>query len=228
MRFRSENFQFTDLLVLYKEKLRIKNLPQYNLETVSQAELGRGKLKGEKESVVKLQKQGRLKEYNLNDCQLCMEIDKKLGMIELIEKVSEYSGTFIEDGNYNSVIVDTLLLREAYKKKIICKSKHEMSKLERREGRYKGAIVLTPKPGLHKNVLWIDFTSLYNRAIQTFNISPDVYLGKGIKDKDNIITPFGTKFDGNTIGLIPTVIKRFEDLRDFYKNKRNEFIGKPE
>jgi DNA polymerase elongation subunit (family B) len=39
--FRTEYFQFVDLLILYKDKLRIKILPAYTLETVAQAELGR-------------------------------------------------------------------------------------------------------------------------------------------------------------------------------------------
>ncbi len=42
--------------------------------------------------------------------------------------------------------------------------------------RYAGGTVLTPKPGLHENVVVLDFTSMYPNIMMTNNVSPDTYV----------------------------------------------------
>ncbi|MEM2740081.1 MAG: DNA-directed DNA polymerase, partial [Candidatus Bathyarchaeia archaeon] len=45
--------------------------------------------------------------------------------------------------------------------------------------RYTGAIVLEPKPGIHEDVLVLDFKSLYPSLIIKYNVSPDTYIEGG-------------------------------------------------
>ncbi|MBX5321606.1 MAG: DNA polymerase domain-containing protein [Candidatus Bathyarchaeota archaeon] len=41
---------------------------------------------------------------------------------------------------------------------------------------YVGAIVLSPKPGLHKNIAVLDFASMYPNLMISYNLSPDTYV----------------------------------------------------
>jgi DNA polymerase I len=41
---------------------------------------------------------------------------------------------------------------------------------------YVGAIVLSPKPGLHENIAVLDFASMYPNLMITYNLSPDTYV----------------------------------------------------
>jgi DNA polymerase I len=41
---------------------------------------------------------------------------------------------------------------------------------------YAGAIVLSPKPGLHENIVALDFKSMYPNLMIRYNLSPDTYV----------------------------------------------------
>lgn len=41
---------------------------------------------------------------------------------------------------------------------------------------YTGAIVLSPKPGLHENIAVLDFKSMYPNIMINYNLSPDTYI----------------------------------------------------
>jgi DNA polymerase I len=41
---------------------------------------------------------------------------------------------------------------------------------------YAGAIVLSPKPGLHQNIAVLDFKSMYPNLMIAYNLSPDTYI----------------------------------------------------
>ncbi len=41
---------------------------------------------------------------------------------------------------------------------------------------YAGAIVLSPKPGLHENIAVLDFAAMYPNIMITYNLSPDTYV----------------------------------------------------
>ncbi len=41
---------------------------------------------------------------------------------------------------------------------------------------YVGAIVLSPKPGLHENIAVLDFASMYPNLMISYNLSPDTYV----------------------------------------------------
>jgi len=43
---------------------------------------------------------------------------------------------------------------------------------------YAGAIVLSPKPGLHENIAVLDFKSMYPNIMINYNLSPDTYISQ--------------------------------------------------
>lgn len=66
----------------------------------------------------------------------------------------------------------------------LMKQAHRLNELIPRRTRrpyfpYAGATVLKPKPGLHDNIVVLDFKSMYPNIMTSKNVSPDTYLHKG-------------------------------------------------
>jgi len=66
--------------------------------------------------------------------------------------------------------VESLLVAEAYKIDEIVPAKGGGS------GSYAGGFVLFPKPGVHEDVLSLDFSSMYPSIMISYNISPDTVV----------------------------------------------------
>ena len=66
--------------------------------------------------------------------------------------------------------VESLLVAEAYKINEIVPAKGGGS------GSYAGGFVLFPKPGVHEDVLSLDFSSMYPSIMISYNISPDTVM----------------------------------------------------
>jgi DNA polymerase I len=66
--------------------------------------------------------------------------------------------------------VESLLVAEAYKINEIVPAKAGGS------GSYAGGFVLFPKPGVHEDVLSLDFSSMYPSIMISYNISPDTVM----------------------------------------------------
>jgi len=69
----------------------------------------------------------------------------------------------------------------------LMKQAHRLHELVPRRTRrpyvpYAGGTVLKPKPGLHENVIVLDFTSMYPNIMLTQNVSPDTYVPKEAAD----------------------------------------------
>ena len=85
---------------------------------------------------------------------------------------------------------------------------------------YEGAFVFEPIPGVYKNVIALDFASLYPTTMRQFNISPDTFIKKD-KDKsrkttkpDQIKCCTGATYMRNVEGFMPKI------LTDFYKKRK--------
>jgi DNA polymerase I len=78
---------------------------------------------------------------------------------------------------------------------------------------YPGAIVLEPKPGLHENVIALDFKSMYPNIMINYNLSPDTYVPP--KEPE----PLGGVYEA------PEVKHRFrKEPPGFYKQALSELI----
>jgi len=97
------------------------------------------------------------------------------------------------------------------------------------ELKIKAAIVLTPIPGIHDNVILFDFKSLYPTIMRTFNLSPDtISNSKGIKI-DDITMELNNKeykiikyFKQDKIGIYPILLKELMERRAKFKSLAKE------
>jgi DNA polymerase I len=87
---------------------------------------------------------------------------------------------------------------------------------------YKGAIVLKPSPGVHRNVAVLDFTSMYPSLMIKYNISPDTYVPPDeVVDESevNIAPEVGHAFRKSPPGFYKKVLERLLEARRRVREK---------
>ena len=170
-----------DYLALYKN-YNWTQLPNYRLDTVAQLELGRGKIEYEG-NLDQLFRDDLEKfiEYNLVDVELVVDMDKKLQFIELAQAICHAGHVFYEDFLFSSKWLEGAILTFLRRSGRVAPNKPKRApKVDGEEsgGKFTGAYVKEPKPGLYKWVYDLDLTSLYPSIIMTINISPETKIGK--------------------------------------------------
>jgi len=77
-------------------------------------------------------------------------------------------------------------------------------------GKYEGAFVYEPTPGLYENVVMFDFTSMYGSVIVSYNLSRSTFEGGSEKEGFN----FSKKK-----GFFPTLLEEVIEMRKKYKKE---------
>ena len=209
-----------------QEAPTIKNaeFESYTLEDVSQAILNKGKLikgKFRHEEIEDLYKNNtieshqKLADYNLKDCELVFDILEKTKMIDLAIERSQLTGLPLDRITGSIAAFDSLYLRKAKSRCLVCPTTHFGNK----EERITGGFVQSLNPGIYHNVLILDFKSLYPSIIKTFNIDPASYLEE--KEKNSIEAPNKAYFK-NTSGILPEIITTLHEAREKAKKEKRE------
>lgn len=95
-------------------------------------------------------------------------------------------------------------------------------KAEGTDDGYEGAFVFQPNPGIYKNVIALDFASLYPTTIRQFNISPETFIEKNknhVRKDDEIMCTSGAVYKRNFEGFIPKICTDFYMQRKAYKKE---------
>lgn len=166
-----------DYLMLYK-KFTYSESPNYKLDTISKAELGRGKIEydGDLQKLYETNIK-KFAEYNIVDVELIVAMDAKLNLIDIARGICHKGHVPYEDYIYPSRYLDGAAL-------IYCKRNDLVASTNRAEGKEiedesaEGAFVKEPTPGLYKWVIDLDLESLYPSNIRTLNISPETKYGR--------------------------------------------------
>ncbi|MEM3574717.1 MAG: DNA-directed DNA polymerase [Candidatus Bathyarchaeia archaeon] len=91
---------------------------------------------------------------------------------------------------------------------------------ERPHVAYKGGMVLQPKPGLHENIVVLDFKSMYPNLMMFYNISPDTYCPPGEDCGDVFEIPeVGHRFRKDKEGLYRVVLSKLMREREKIKGE---------
>ncbi len=113
------------------------------------------------------------------------------------------------------------LVREAYKLGELVPNR-----VERREERYTGAIVLKPKVGVHENVAVLDFASMYPNIMIKYNVGPDTLVrpGEDYDPEEVYVAPeVGHKFRKSPPGFFRRVLERFLKWRKAMKEEMKKY-----
>jgi len=179
---------------------------------------------------------------NISHAYALYVMEKAMEVISLYSSVADETGMFVDFTTMNSHVVDTLALRmlkDSRKRWVI------PSNTGLRGKGFKGAVVFPAKRGVHEFVFLFDFTSLYNRIIQSYYLDPIAYskwggtftvdgVGEYIKFAKIFGEMYGIKVDmgeGDVrrLPIFPAILWTLEQRRNELKAKRKTYPhGTPE
>jgi DNA polymerase I len=203
-----------DLLEGYK-RTQFTELESYRLDAVGEVELGIGKERyaGDIGDLWESDPE-QLLEYNLRDVELCVELDRKQGIIPFWEEVASFVGCKLEDATRPGDAVDLYLLHKVHGE-FVLPSKGSVDAEE-----YEGGAVFEPITGVKEMVSVLDLKSLYPMVMVTTNASPETKVDKDYNGEVYKM-PNGTLFRKEPDGIIREMVDELLTERDEKKEKRN-------
>ena len=170
----------------------------------------------------------RIAEYSMWDSELTLKLAEHL--IPQIFSVSRLTGLTPFDGSraMYSRLVEGFYMKKAFEDNVVAPSRPHEEEREARMGftKYKGAIVIEPKAGIHSNISVFDFRSLYPSVIVSHNISPETFgcSHKECKEKNSVPDTnyhFCTKVKGFISRHLEDVLKERQKVKtELKKHKR--------
>lgn len=240
--FEFPGYVILDYMDLYK-KFSGTSQESYALNFIAKAELDEQKLDyAEYGSLREFYTKDfqRFAEYNIQDVELVEKLDNKLRLIDLAVSIAyeakiPFDVVFFATRIWGTICCDYLL-----RKDIIPPIQTSYAK----DDQFVGAYVKDVAPGLYKNVVSFDATSLYPSIIMGWNISPETCVKKDaslsaddfLKRKEKQVPSLveeaskqnaclscnGSMFTNDIRGFIPILIERTFNQRKDAKNKMLE------
>ena len=240
--FEFPGYTTLDYMDLYK-KFSGTSQESYALNFIAKAELDEQKLDySEYGSLREFYTKNfqRFAEYNIQDVELIEKLENKLRLIDLAVSIAyeakiPFDVVFFATRIWGTICCDYLL-----RKDIIPPIQTSYAK----DDQFIGAYVKDVAPGLYKNVVSFDATSLYPSIIMGWNISPETCIKKDaslsaddfLRSKKKQIPSLveeaskqnaclscnGSMFTNNIRGFIPILIERTFNQRKEAKNKMLE------
>jgi DNA polymerase-2 len=198
---------------------------EYSLDHVAHEMLGKGKTitaTGE-EKISEINRlfrddAGALARYNLTDATLTKEIFETAGILPNSVERSKLSGLLLDRLGGSVAAFDYLYLPLLHRAGYIAPSRAaERDSTVSLSGGY----VMEPAPGLYRNVVVLDFKSLYPSIIMTFKIDP---LGMISRSPNRIHGPHGPSFAVDET-LLPDIIDNLMAARARAKENKNQYLS---
>ena len=182
-------------------------MERYGLNAVAREVLGKEKTVSGTDRVGEIQRmfvsdRQAFVEYNLQDARLVLEILDRLHLIELTVGRSLLTGMPPDRVAASIASFDFLYLSALHRRAIVAPS---VASTDGDESPTSGGHVLEPMPGLYRNVLLLDFKSLYPSIIRTFQIDPLGRLPRPSAGDDPIVAPNGAAFRREP-GILPAIL----------------------
>ncbi len=202
---------------------------RYDLGTIATAMLGEGKSEMNGIREMRLLWNGgqeqikKFMDYSRVDAELAMRLVIEKGLLDKFFEVAKISGLLLQDAlGGQTQRHECKLLHEFRKRNMAMPCKPDDSAIgkfeeERGDKGLKGAIVLEPMAGLHKDcsIIVLDFTSLYPSLIRTYNICPTTLLLANDGVLGYFSSPDGVKFVKHEVreGVLPAVLRELMEAR---------------
>ena len=189
-------------------------MEEYSLDFVAHEVLGRGKTVAGRQRADEIvhmfrEQRPRFVEYNLTDAVLVTEILEELDLFELTVERSRLTGMPPDRVSSSIAAFDFLYLSELGTRGIVAPTVDSARAVEATAGGH----VLESVSGLYRNVVVLDFKSLYPSIIRTFQIDPLGFVAAPAPGEDLIQAPNGARFrrrPGVLSGLLDDLFPRRE------------------
>ncbi|MFK7863524.1 MAG: DNA polymerase II [Pseudohongiellaceae bacterium] len=197
----------------------------FSLEYVSRQLLDRGKLVEDVDSrgaeITELfhSDKNSLAEYNLEDCKLVWDIFQKEKLVDFAIERSILTGLELDRAGGSVAAMDFLYLPRLHRRGYVAPALEQLESKNISPGGY----VMDSVPGIHKDVVVLDFKSLYPSIIKTFNVDP-ASLVQGPSDSNPIVGFDGGLFSREQ-GILPELVTTLWAARDSAKSKNNQVLS---
>ena len=197
----------------------------FSLEYVSGELFGRGKLiddvdqRGAEISELFHTDKAALARYNLEDCRLVWDIFTLEKLLDFAVERSLLTGLELDRSGGSVAAIDFLYLPHLHRQGFVAPALEQLESSNISPGGY----VLESEPGIHRNVIVLDFKSLYPSIIRTFHVDP-LALVEGLKENDAIPGFEGGQFS-RTRTILPGLIKKLWAARDKAKADGNRVLS---
>lgn len=197
----------------------------FSLEHVSRQLLDRGKLvedvdaRGAEITDLFSNNKLALAKYNLEDCKLVWDIFEKERLIDFAIERSLLTGLELDRAGGSVAAMDFLYLPRLHRQGMVAPCLDQLESKNISPGGY----VMESVPGIHKNVVVLDFKSLYPSIIKTFNVDPAA-LALGPAAKNPIVGYDGGLFS-RELGILPTLVTTLWQARDKAKSDNNQALS---
>lgn len=210
-------------IIDYREWIRkiVKGLKAYSLDNCAKEILGKGKLLKNKDVDFSTINEG-VRERNIQDVKLMVEIENKLHLIEHYDEIRRFSQISWEDFKYPMRIIESPLLKKARSKGMILPMKKQATK----KG-FEGAI-RDVNTGLYADVIEYDLSGAYLKMVESLcldsaNITEDKNnCPISITDKETgeIIQTHFMKQDSKALlpSLVKDLLKEKQKTKDLLKD----------
>ena len=172
-----------DSLELYR-KYTYEERHTYRLDAIAEYELGQRKT--QYEGTLDQLYNNDFKtfvQYNINDCQLLDDLDKKLKFMDLANTLAHECTVLLQTTMGAVAVTEQAIINEAHKRGMIVPNRVNREGLDTQAA---GAYVAFPKKGIHEWIGSLDINSLYPSAIRALNMGPETIVGQlrqdGTKD----------------------------------------------
>jgi DNA polymerase elongation subunit (family B) len=166
-----------DYLELYR-KYTYEERHSYRLDAIAEYELG--KRKTQYEGTLDQLYNNDFKtfvEYNINDCKLLDDLDKKLKFMDLANTLAHENTVLLQTTMGAVAVTEQAIINEAHRRGFQVPNRTKMSERED-DTAAAGAYVAVPKEGLQDWVGSLDINSLYPSAIRALNMGPETIIGQ--------------------------------------------------
>ncbi|MDX2054435.1 MAG: DNA polymerase II [Polyangiaceae bacterium] len=195
----------------------------FALEDVAQELLGRGKkidhVPDPVAEIMRLYHEHKagLVAYNLEDCQLVLDIFERANLIRFVVERQALTGLALDRQGGSVAAFDYLYLPRLHRAGFVANARSAASSHDSAPGGF----VMESKPGLYQNVLLLDFKSLYPSIIRTFCIDP---LGLAQPGEDPVPGFAGARFSRER-HILPGLIESLWAARDDAKAKKDKALS---
>lgn len=197
----------------------------FSLEYVSRRLLKRGKLvedveqRSEEIGKLFLKNKLALASYNLEDCRLVWDIFEKENLLSFAIERSQLTGLELDRYGGSVAAIDFLYLPRLHRKGFVAPALDQLETSNISPGGH----VMGSMPGIHDNVIVLDFKSLYPSIIRSFHVDP-LALIEGLSE-DNAIEGYDGGLFSRDKYILPDLIEDLWVARDRAKANSNEVLS---
>lgn len=196
----------------------------FSLGAVARELLGKDKLLAEEqdrvEEIQRLYREApdELVAYNIEDCRLAEGIFKEARLVDFALARTRLTGLNLDRTGGSAAAFDNLYLPRLHRKGHVALDVGDRDLHDESPGGY----VMDSKPGLYKNVLVLDFKSLYPSIIRSFRVDP---LGMAVPG-ENPIEGFESVSFARYGYILPDILSELWKEREAAKDVNNQPLAR--